>query len=316
MIAPKRPEPTPGRLPGRINTHEVEGSRRRMYLWLTIAGVLVSAYAYLTFLRMKEIAQRLPGWPRGFPTGAALLFTGLSLFALGVLTVWAMRPSRLRWALDATGRICEETDARIADLGRATEGYCEQSRTLADAANDELNNGLRLRHVGQEKIIRVAQKAAVLAGVRKLVLPNAANLGPFHRDERDHAEAYLETAARRRRTAAQLLGLSPNFTVDTPLANAWIIRTQDRSTGPNPDYVDPARVSYRPKRGISMLWTAFAVLALITLAMFAATRASAATAPQSAASSTGATSQPCPSWPFPAARVYVLIGEVDGQSDK
>src|SRR4051794_25301271 len=101
-----------------------------MYLWLAVAGVLISAYAYLTFLRMKEIAQRLPGWPRGFPTGAALLSPALPLSPLGLLTVGAMRPSRLRQALEATGRISEETDTRIDDLTRAAEGYSEQSRTL------------------------------------------------------------------------------------------------------------------------------------------------------------------------------------------
>src|SRR6476661_8936742 len=154
MNTPLRPEPTPGQLPGRIHTQDVDNARRRMYLWLTGAAILLLPYAFVTFERMLEVAKRLPGWPRGFPTGAALLFTGLSLFALGLLVVWATRPSRLKEALQSTAQISAETHAKIAGLGQAAEGFSEQSRELADAAGDELNKGTRCRDVGKEKVIR------------------------------------------------------------------------------------------------------------------------------------------------------------------
>lgn len=244
MTAVVRRNPRRREIAGRIDTPEIQAAWRRMWLWIAGAAVLVAVYSAVVFLRVDELAKRLPDWPAGFPTLVATLFTLLTLAALVMLTVWAANRSSLREAKDALAPIVAETHADIKNYRDHAEELIETSRLRSEETITLLAQAESIVQDGQNQVVRYVQKTNLLMGQSIPILPLSEHLGPFARVERDLATARLDETETIVVQSRRALETEPDFTVVMPLDNEWEPRTRERAALPNPDFVDPARLEH------------------------------------------------------------------------
>lgn len=237
-----RTVPNRGQLAGRLDSRDRALARRRMTSWIVLGAVLLAAYSVPLFMRILQVTSRLPGWPRGFPVAAAVLFTLLSASAMYLLVWWAAKKSRLRDALTAVTAISTESHGKVDRFTQMSEGFQVQSKSLSDASTGYLADAEAERQLGAEQVVRAAQKSGSLLGIADLVLPDETNLGNYQLVERDKALDYLEMAYGNRLEAELARTIEPDFSTTDPLPNPWLIRTGDSFAAPDIELVDDARL--------------------------------------------------------------------------
>jgi hypothetical protein len=242
MTTVTRRNPTRREIAGRIDSREIQDARRRMWLWILGASGTVTIYSAVVFLRVDELAKRLPDWATGFPTLVAALFTLLTLAALVLLSVWAANRSSLREAKDAIAPVVADTHDLVRDLQESAEEGIEASRQAAEAAITKLAEAESIVQEGQNQVVRYVQKANLLLGQSVPILPLSEHLGPFARVERDLTTARLDETDTIITSTRSELAIDPDFTVDEPVDNPWEPRTRERGAIPSREFVDPARL--------------------------------------------------------------------------
>jgi hypothetical protein len=227
---------------GRINSRDVDRLHLRVIFALGAFGVIAVIYGSAVYLRVNELAKRLPDWPTGFPMLVAILFTLLTIGALVLLCIWASKGNALGDALALTSACDAETNAQVEGLAYATNSQLEEAHHLATNTADGLGIADGLLAHGAHLIGVTAQKCGLMLHQTALIPPNPNNLIRFEQPDRVRAQDRITEMSTAVDEAKSKLAAAPDFTTPEPLPNPWLTRIAERTAPPNPRFVEPCRL--------------------------------------------------------------------------
>lgn len=236
-----RQSPSGAQFAGRSRSTDPVRARRRMLAWGWAVGGLATIYAVIAFMRVYQMATRLPGWLPGFPIMVAVLFAGVAVGVLALLTHWESQKSYLREDLDHAITLDDTTTARERQLRGDAQQLLFTAGEAERAAEQLLRDGHAARLRGLEQVHRAAQKVSSMAKLSEVVAPNPDYLGSYADTHAALTRERLEAAAIPQAAAEALLAGTVDFTPEVRVLSPWALRTADREAPPNLGFLDPYR---------------------------------------------------------------------------
>ncbi len=143
-----------------------------MLLWLSAVGPLGAVYAAIAYMRIYQMATRLPGYLPAFPVLVAVLFAGVAVGLLGLITYWESSRSFLREDTEHAITIDNKTTIREHSVRSAIAAHLDLGERLHAQAEDLLTQAHALRSRGIEQVRRAFQGISVVCNLPEVVEPN------------------------------------------------------------------------------------------------------------------------------------------------